>query len=76
MLGDGSTALGNSNIAYVWDPFASATSEDSSAFAGSAGDVAGSNDLAEVLLTQGNAIADGGNFLYDIISLFGNIASP
>jgi hypothetical protein len=75
-LGDSSTELGNSNIAYVWDPFASATSTADSAIAGSTTTAAGSSDLAEVLATQGNAVADGGNFLYDIISLFGTIASP
>jgi hypothetical protein len=74
--GGTSTEVGNNDIAYVSDPFASATSEASSAIAGSTDTAAGSNDLAEVLLTQGNAVADGGNLLYDIISLFGNIASP
>jgi hypothetical protein len=76
VLGSASTELGNNNISYVWDPFASATSEASNAISGSGYGVAGSNDLAEVLLTHGNAFADGGNFLYDIVSLFGNIASP
>jgi hypothetical protein len=75
-IGDPSTELGNSNVSYVWDPFASATSEASSAISGSTDTVAGSNDLAEVLATQGNAVADGGNLLYDIITLFGHIASP
>lgn len=76
VLGDGGTELGNNNIAYVWDPFASATSEASQVLAGSTSTVSGSNDLAEVLLTHGTAVADGGNFLYDIVTLFGNIASP
>jgi hypothetical protein len=73
-LGDSATEVGNGNIAYVWDPFASATSEASSAIAGSTDLTAGSSDLAEVLGTQGSAVADGGNLLYDIISLFGNTA--
>jgi hypothetical protein len=77
LLGSASTEPGNYNIASVYDPFASATSEASNALAGSGFGEAGSYDLAQVLLTQGNAFADsGGNFLYDIVSLFGNIASP
>jgi hypothetical protein len=72
-LGDASTELGNGNIAYVVDPFGSTAD---SAIAGSTTAASGSNDLAEVLLTHGNAVADGGNFLYDIITLFGNIVSP
>ena len=59
---------GDSNIAYVLDPFGAAGSSDS-AFAGGF-----SNDLAEVLFTHGNAEADTANFLYDIVSLFGNFS--
>lgn len=72
-LGNATDELGNGNISYVFDPFGSTAD---SAISGSTQTVAGSNDLAEVLLTHGNAVADGGNFLYDIITLFGNIASP
>jgi hypothetical protein len=61
--------VGNNNIAYVMDPFGSAPD---SADAGSSATVAGSNDLAEVLFTHGNALAQGGDFLYDIVSLFGH----
>jgi hypothetical protein len=60
---------GDSNIAYVSDPFAAAGSPDT-AIAGNGY----SNDLAEVLLAHGNATADTANLLYDIISLFGNTA--
>jgi hypothetical protein len=70
------TELGNNNIAIVSDAFAALTSTPDSAIAGSTDTTAGSSDLAEVLLTQGNAVADGGNLLYDIITLFGTIASP
>jgi hypothetical protein len=64
--------LGNSNIAYVSDPFG--TSADT-ATAGSSSGASGSNDLAEVLYTHGSASAQGGNFLYDIVSVFGNAHS-
>ena len=60
---------GDSNIAYVSDPFGAAGSPDSA--------VAGDgfrNDLAEVLFAHGNATADTANLLYDIVSLFGNTA--
>lgn len=65
--------VGNNDIAYVTDPFGT-TDPASSAIAGSSATVAGSNDLAEVLFTHGNAAAQGGDFLYDIISLFGHEA--
>jgi hypothetical protein len=64
--------LGNNNIAYVSDPFSGATSAADHAAAGSTLGASGNNDLAEVLLTHGTATAQGGNFLYDIVSLFGN----
>jgi hypothetical protein len=57
---------GDSNIAYVLDPFGAAGSPDGASADGF------SNDLAEVLFTHGNATADTANLLYDIISLFGN----
>ena len=60
--------LVNNDIAYVWDPFSSATGPADSAVSGGAF----SNDLAEVLLTHGNATADTANLMYDIISLFGH----
>ena len=60
---------GNSNIAYVLDPFGAAGSPDS-AYAGDGF----SNDLAEVLFAHGSATADTANLLYDIISLFGNFS--
>jgi hypothetical protein len=66
-----STALaehGDSNIAYVLDPFGAAGSPDSAIAGGF------SNDLAEVLFTHGNASADTANQLYDIVSLFGNFS--
>jgi len=64
------TATGDSNIAYVSDPFSGATGTPDSAVAGGGF----SNDLAEVLLAHGNATADTANLLYDIVSLFGNSA--
>lgn len=63
---------GNGNIALVSDPFGSTAD---SATAGSTTGASGNSDLAEVLLTHGNASATGGNNLYDIISLFGNAHS-
>jgi hypothetical protein len=60
---------GDSNIAYVSDPFGAAGAPDSAI----AGD-GFSNDLAEVLFAHGNATADTANLLYDIVSLFGNTA--
>jgi hypothetical protein len=67
---DNSTAdaSGGSDIAYVSDPFSSATSTADHAVAGSGF----TNDIAEVLFTHGTATADGANLLYDIVSLFGN----
>jgi hypothetical protein len=60
---------GDSNIASVNDPFDAAGSPDN-AQAGNGF----SNDLAEVLLTHGDASALGANLAYDIISLFGNFS--
>jgi hypothetical protein len=62
--------LGNNDIAYVSDPFSGATGPADSAVSGGGF----SNDLAEVLLTHGNATADTANLLYDIVSLFGNFS--
>ena len=59
---------GDSDVAYVTDPFGAAGSSDS-AVAGGGGFT---NDLAEVLFAHGNATADSANLLYDIVSLFGN----
>ena len=69
---DNSTAdaTGGNDIAYVSDPFSSATSTADSAVSGGGF----SNDLAEVLFAHGNATADTANLLYDIISLFGNFS--
>jgi hypothetical protein len=68
---DNSTAdaSGGNDIAYVSDPFSGATGPADSAVAGGG---SFTNDLAEVLLTHGNATADTANLLYDIVSLFGN----
>jgi hypothetical protein len=60
---------GDSNIAYVLDPFGTAGSPDS-ATAG----FGFSNDLADVLFAHGNASADTAPLLYDIVSLFGNFS--
>jgi hypothetical protein len=70
---DNSTAdaSGGSDTAYVWDPFSGATGPADSAVAG---DGSFTNDIAEVLLTHGNATADTANLLYDIVSLFGNFS--
>ena len=71
---DNSTASagdGNSDIAYVSDPFSGATGPADSAVAGGG---SFTNDLAEVLLAHGNASADTANLLYDIVSLFGNFS--
>jgi hypothetical protein len=65
-----SASYGDSNIAYISDPFGAAGSPDS-AVAGGSGLT---NDLAEVLLAHGNATADTAPLLYDIISLFGNFS--
>lgn len=74
-LGDSATHLGNNNIAYVSDPFGTTGTADS-AVAGSNSTAAGSNDLAEVLYTHGDASAQGANSLYDIITPFGTTATP
>ncbi|WP_428338340.1 hypothetical protein [Mycobacterium sp.] len=63
---------GSGNVAIVSDPFG--TTADS-ANAGSTTTASGNSDLAEVLLTHGNASATGGSNLYDILSLFGNFHS-
>jgi len=65
------SASGGSDIAYVSDPFSSATGPADSAVAGGG---SFTNDLAEVLLAHGNATADTANLLYDIVSLFGNFS--
>jgi hypothetical protein len=75
--GTSTTDLGNNDIAYVSDPFSSATSTADSAISGSDSTISSSafsNDLAEVLLTHGTATADTANLLYDIVSLFGNFS--
>jgi trimeric autotransporter adhesin len=59
-----SAGIGDSNIAYVLDPFGSTASEATSG-------LGHSSDLAAVLLTDGNATASGANFLYDILTAFG-----
>jgi hypothetical protein len=59
--------LGSNNVSYVADPFG--TTADS-ANAGSSS-TAGSSDLAEVLYTHGDASAQGGNSLYDILTALG-----
>jgi hypothetical protein len=70
--GGGATAgLGNDNIAYVLDPFGTAST------AGAGGDpntlAPGDFNLAAVLLTDGNAVAQGGSDnLYDVITALGN----
>jgi len=72
VLGTDSTASaydGDSNIAYVSDPFGAAGSPDSAVAGGGF-----SNDLAEVLFAHGNATADTANLLYDIVSLFGHFS--
>jgi hypothetical protein len=72
--GENTTTLaGNNNIAIVNDPFGSTADN---AAAGSSPTAAGSSDLAEVLYTHGDASAQGGNFLYDIISPLGTTATP
>jgi hypothetical protein len=55
---------GDSNIAYILDPFGSTASEAYSGFGHS-------SDLAAVLLTDGNAFATTANDLYDILTAFG-----
>jgi hypothetical protein len=72
--GENTTTLaGNNNIAIVNDPFG--TTADNAA-AGSSPTAAGSNDLAEVLYTHGDASAQGANSLVDIITPFGTTATP
>jgi hypothetical protein len=69
--GAGLDALGNSNVAYINDPFG--TAPDSAVAGGiPLGEGGWSHDLAEVLFAHGNASALGADYLYDIISLFGN----
>lgn len=67
--GAGGTAdiSADNNIAYILDPFG--TTSD---FAGAGSyTAAGGDDLAAVLFTHGNAVAENSPLLYDIISLFG-----
>jgi hypothetical protein len=72
--GENTTTLaGNNNIAIVNDPFGSTAD---SATAGSSSTAAGSNDLAEVLYTHGDASAQGASNLIDIITPFGTTATP
>jgi hypothetical protein len=69
---DGS-AIGTGDIAYVWDPFGSTTSGAISGLdVTTSGTTVGNYDLAAVLLTDGQAVATDGNYVYDIISLLGN----
>jgi len=63
------SAVGTSDIAYVLDPFGTTAS---SAISGYDGTTSGNYDLAAVLLTDGQALATNGNYVYDILSLFGN----
>jgi hypothetical protein len=65
-------ANGNHDLSYVLDPFSGTTGPADSAISGSLVNASGSNDLAAVLLTHGDAAAQGANDVYDIISLFGN----
>jgi hypothetical protein len=65
------SASGGNDFAYVSDPFSGATGPADSAVAGGG---SFTNDLAEVLLTHGNATADTANLLYDIVSLFGTFS--
>jgi hypothetical protein len=58
---------GNSDIAYINDPFGSANAPDYA----TSGNL-GSNDLAAVLFAHGDATTGPGNFIYDIVSLFGH----
>jgi hypothetical protein len=69
--GAGGTAelTASHDIASVLDPFGT-TDPASQAIAGS-DTAAGGNDLAEVLFTHGNAVAENAPLLYDIISAFG-----
>jgi hypothetical protein len=55
---------GNSNIAYVFDPFGSTASEATSGN--------GNSDLAAVLLTDGPATATYANDMYDIVTAAGS----
>jgi hypothetical protein len=68
----GEIANGNNDLAYVLDPFSGTTGPADNAISGSFIHASGNNDLAAVLLTHGDAAAQGANYLYDIISLFGN----
>jgi hypothetical protein len=62
----------DSNIAYVTDPYGMSGPADS-ATAGGAG---GGHDIAEVLYTHGDASATGTPNLYDILTPFGESATP
>ena len=74
-LGATETNLGNNNVAYVSDPYGNVNAPDS-AVAGSSSTASGSNDIADVLYTHGDASAQGANNLYDIITPFGTSATP
>jgi hypothetical protein len=69
----GGSAIGTGDIAYVWDPFGSTAS---GATAGldvtTGGETTGNYDLAAVLLTDGQALATDGNYVYDIVTALGN----
>ncbi len=62
-------AYGDSDIAYISDPFGAVGVPDS-AISG----LGFNNDLAEVLFAHGNTIAGTANLLYDVVSLFGNFS--
>jgi hypothetical protein len=66
VAGENSNAIatGDSNIAYILDPFGSTASEAYSGFGHS-------SDLAAVLFTDGTATATTANGLYDILTAFG-----
>jgi hypothetical protein len=57
---------GDSNIAYILDPFGSTASDANSG--------AGASDLAAVLFTDGTANASAGSDLYDIVTAAGSEA--
>jgi hypothetical protein len=59
---------GDSNIAYVVDPFGSTTSDATS------GDGITSSDLAAVLFTDGTATANTADYAYDIVTASGSEA--
>src|SRR6202012_2630790 len=62
-----STFAGDSNIAYVLDPFGSTDSEADAR-------LGGNPDLAAVLLTDGTASATAPDPLYDVVTAAGNEA--